>query len=144
MPANNTADKKKFPPIFWIAFALLVVLNLSVFIDYSKPLDKYQRFAGVAHNIELKPASVIKEIVRDGQALPECTVAAGGSLVWQSFASGVASYQFKPLVAATPGKSNENAICQAGDVVNINSLSEDNHNTQLILLSIDFNNPVKQ
>ena len=139
-----TADKKKFPPIFWIAFAVLVVINLSVFLDYSKPLDKYQRFAGVTHNIELKPASVLKDVVRDGNAIKECTVAAGGTLIWQSFASGVASYQFMPLQAATPGKSNENAICHSGDMVNVNSLSEDNHNTQLILLSIDFSNPLKQ
>lgn len=137
-------DKKKFPPIFWIAFAILVVINLSVFFDYSKPIEKYQRFAGVTHSIELKPASVLKDIVRDGQKLPECTVVAGGMLTWQSFASGVARYQFEPIQAATPAKSNENAICQTGDIVDVNSLSDDNHNTQLILLSIDFANPVKQ
>lgn len=140
-------DKKKFPPIFWIAFAILVVINLSVFFDYSKPIEKYQRFAGVTHSIELKPASVLKDIVRDGQKLPECTVAAGGMLTWQSFASGVARYQFNPLQAAkpdTPLKSAQNAICQVGDVVDVSSLSDDNHNTQLILLSIDFSNPLKQ
>ena len=140
-------DKKKFPPIFWIAFAILVVINLSVFFDYSKPIEKYQRFAGVTHNIELKPASVLKEIVRDGQKLPECTVATGGMLTWQSFASGVARYQFNPMQAVTSDtsvKSAQNAVCLAGDIVDVSSLSDDNHNTQLILLSIDFANPLKQ
>ena len=136
------ADKKKFPPIFWIAFAVLVVLNLSVFIDYQKPLDKYQRFAGVVHSIELKAGSVIKDVSRDGQTLEQCTVAAGGTLKWLAFADGYARYQFTPLLAATPGKSNQDAICQQNDQVSVNSKSEDNHNTQLILLSIDFSNPL--
>ena len=97
-------DKKKFPPIFWIAFAILVVLNLSVFIDYQQPLDRYQPFTKVPHKVDLKAGSVVKNIIRDGQTLAQCTVAEGGTLQWLEFADGMVRYQFTPLLAATAAK----------------------------------------
>jgi len=135
-------SKKKFPPVFWFAFAALIVLNLSVFFDYKRPLDRYQAFAKVSHEVSLKAASVLHNVMRNGQKLPQCTVAAGGKLQWQSFEGKMVNYAFAPLVAQSPGKSNEDAICQQGDVVVVDTSSEDNHNTQLILLSIDFKKPV--
>ena len=69
-------------------------------------------------------------------------MAAAGALKWQSVDDNVVVYQFSPLAAASPGKSNENAICQQGDTIKNNILSEDNHNSQLILLSINFDKPL--
>ena len=136
-------DKKKFPPIFWVAFAILVVLNLSVFIDYQQPLDRYQPFTRIAHDVDLKPGSVLKKVTRGGQLLEQCTIASGGTLQWLSFADGYVRYQFMPQSAATSDKSNQDVMCQANDLVSVNATSEDNHNTQLVLLSIDFNKPLK-
>ena len=133
---------KKFPPIFWVAFALLIVLNLSVFMDYQKPLDKYQRFAGVKHVVNIKAGGTFENIARHGEILPSCNVVNDGTLTWQSFKEGKATYVFAPLVAASPGKSNENAICQAGDLIDVDTTTETSANTVLVLLSIDFNKPL--
>ena len=137
-----TENKKTFPPVMWFAFAALVVLNLSVFFDYKKPLDRYQSFAKVEHQVNLKAGDVLHNIVRNGETLAKCTVAAGGQLQWRSFEQQLVNYQFTPSVAEAPAKSNHDAVCQQGDSIKVDTSSEDNHNTQLILLSIDFSKPV--
>lgn len=133
---------KKFPPIFWIAFAILIVINLSVFFDYQKPLERYQTFAKIDHKINVKAGGVFENIERYGEVLAKCTVVNDAQLQWTSFDDNLTRYTFSPLVAASPGKSNENAICQQGDVVTVDTSSENNANTLLVLLSIDFDNPL--
>ncbi len=139
---NSTGEKKRFPPIFFIAFGLLIVLNLTVFFDYQKPLERYQKFAKVAHKITIKGGEAFENIERDGEVLPKCTVVNDGTLQWLSFKGQFTYYSFTPKVAATPGKSNENAICQAGDKITIDTSNEKNPNTLLVLLSIDFDKPL--
>lgn len=135
-------EKKKFPPIFWIAFAALIVLNLSVFFDYQKPLERYQKFARIHHFVNLKGGEDLHQIERDGQMLPECKVVNAGTLEWLSFKDNLSTYSFKPLVAASPGKSNENAICQVGDTIKVDISNESNANTLLVLLLINFDDPL--
>jgi hypothetical protein len=138
---NSTGEKKRFPPIFFIAFALLIVFNVSVFFDYQKPLERYQKFAKVAHQITIKGGEAFNDIERDGEVLPKCTVVNDGTLQWLSFKGQYTYYSFTPLLGATPGKSNENAICQVGDKITIDTSNEKNANTLLVLLSIDFDKP---
>lgn len=137
-------QQKKFPPIFWVAFGLLAILNVVVFFGYQQPLERYQQFAKVKHVITVKAGGKINDIVRLGEQLPDCKIVNDGKLVWQSFANGIAQYVFQPNVAASPGKSNENAICQSGDLVKVDTTSSDNDNTTLVLLSIDFSNPLNE
>jgi hypothetical protein len=136
-------DKKKLGPLFWVAFAALIILNLSVFIDYQKPLERYQQFVKVEHRVKIKAGEDLENINRHGEVLPSCKVVNDGTLTWLNYQEGFANYEFNPLVAASPGKSNENAICQAGDKISVNARSEDNANTVLILLSINFDNPLE-
>ncbi len=139
---NSTGEKKKFPPIFFIVFALLIVLNLSVFFDYQKPLERYQKFSKVTHQITIKGGESFNNIERDGEVLPKCTVVTDGVLQWLSFKGQYTYYSFTPNVAATPGKSNENAICQVGDKITIDTSNDKSANTLLVLLSIDFDKPL--
>ena len=137
-----TENKKKFPPIFWVAFGALVVLNVSVFFDYQKPLERYQKFAKVKHSVNIKTGSIIYDIKRGDETLPQCLVSTGAVLEWVSFAGKHSFYQYQPTLAATAGQSNQDVMCQQGDTVAIDTTSEDNANTLLVLLSIDFDRPL--
>lgn len=142
-------DKKRFPPIFWLVFLLLVILNLSVFIDYRQPLERYRVLADVEHIVEIKAGSVLKQITRGDQLLSECRLATSAKLKWLGHQDEQVIYQLMPssMVSSSPSvpstltkgvDNDDQQNCQYQDQVAVSSSSEDNHNTQLILLSIDF------
>ncbi|MFT4928737.1 MAG: hypothetical protein ACI8WB_004857 [Phenylobacterium sp.] len=130
---------KRFPPVFWVAFIALIIFNLSVFFDYSKPLDRYVRFAKVHHLITLKGGSVLHNIDRQGAIVEQCTLASQSVIEWRRVEGNEALYVLSPESTA----QGVQTYCLPGDIIPVDFTSEDNPNTLLMLLSIDFDNPFK-
>lgn len=139
--SGNSEGKgaKKFPAIFWVIFAALIIFNLSVFFDYSKPLDRYARFAKIDHKVHLKAESVLHDVSRQGNFLKQCRLTGQGTLEWQSAEGNFASYRLK-TVTSQQGLQKEDS-CLTGDIVKVDFTNDDNANTLLVLLSIDFSDP---
>jgi hypothetical protein len=141
MKDRNNKKTKKFPPLFWVAFIALIIFNLSVFIDYSKPLERYAKFAKTHHQVRIKAGSVFQQVERNGVVLAQCRVAVTGVIEWQQVTANHIWYVLKTDAATAPAESPVD--CQPGDRVKADFSSDADANTLLLLLSIDFDAPFK-
>ncbi len=140
--STQSANKnsKKFPPIFWVAFIALILFNISVFFDYSKPIDRYAKFAKIEHLVMIKAGSVLHQVMRNGLQLEQCKLLGDSQLKWLRVEGNFAVYTVKTLAVEAAVKDSD---CLAGDIVKVDFTSDNEANTVLVLLSLDFDDPFK-
>ncbi|MFT5164036.1 MAG: hypothetical protein ACI9FJ_002633 [Alteromonadaceae bacterium] len=136
-------NMKKFPPLFWVVFIALIIFNVSVFFDYSKPIERYARFAKANHLITIKEGAMLYQVDRHEQQLEKCKVIGSGLLQWLSADDEQATYQFKTSADASASNASDAPNCMAGDKIKVNYTNDETANTLLVLLSIDFADPFK-